>query len=228
MGKLEVIGLNVEDCLAAEKAGADRIELVSDIEVGGLSPTIEMVRAVTAKVSIPVNVMVRFKSDNFRYEGAEVEVMLEYIKTIKKLGINGIVFGGLDKSDVVDNGLLNKVVECASGLDVTFHRAIDENQQKYKDNFTLINGIVTTVLTSGGTERPIDENIELLASISHGKTKVLVGGGIKASNYQQIMSRLLNCDFHIGSLAYNEGNFAAGINSEQISEIKKFLKAVSA
>lgn len=223
MRKLEIIALNGIDAKAAQDAGADRIELVSEMAVGGLSPAVDVVKDVVSSVSIPVNVMVRFEHESFMYNDQEFKMMLSYIKQVKDLGINGIVFGSLDSDKIIDEEQLNQIVEAAGDLDITYHRAIDESYDNYKQNMETISGKVTTVLTSGGTLYPIDDNIELLNWASELDIRVLVGGGIKETNYKQMFDSLPNCDFHIGSLAYNNGDFTKGINHHKVVEVIEYL-----
>lgn len=224
MRKLEVIGLNAKDCKQAELFGADRIELVSAMEVGGLSPEIETIREVVEAVRIPVNVMIRFKGEDFIYDQQEIDRLVEYIKAVRELGINGIVFGSLGQSNNINSEQLEQIIIAARGLDITFHRAIDQDDDIYMDNFKLIDGKVTNVLTSGGLQLPIIENISKLEQISNFRTKVLVGGGINQSNYKLMFESLQACDFHIGSLAYKHGDFKLGIDSQKLSEVKEYLK----
>lgn len=223
MRKLEIIALNGVDAKAAEEAGADRIELVSEMAVGGLSPSIETVKEVVASVSIPVNVMVRFEHVSFMYDEEQFKEMLSYIEEVKDLGINGLVFGSLDSNGIIDEGQLNQIIEAAGQLDITYHRAIDESYDNYKSNMQTISGKVTNVLTSGGIKFPITDNIELLNESSELEVQVLVGGGIKDSNYKHMFDNLPNCDFHIGSLAYNNEDFTAGINHDKVVEVKGYL-----
>lgn len=223
MRKLEIIALNATDAKAAEQAGADRIELVSAMEVGGLSPTIEIIKEVLKAVTIPVNVMVRLKAESFVYNPQEFEALLEYVAKVKDLGINGVVFGSLTTEQLIDVEQLKALVSAVGNLDVTFHRAIDEYDQTYEQNFNLLDGKTTTLLTSGGTEKALVANVERIKSISNNQTRILVGGGVNKDNYQQLFDQLTNCDFHIGSLAYKDGDFTAGIDSERVSEVKAYL-----
>ncbi len=223
MRKLEIIVLNEIDSVSAEKAGADRLELVSEMAVGGLSPSVEMVKKVISSVSIPVNVMVRFKSTDFVYDEAELQNLIEYINNIKDCGINGIVFGSLNPDDSINLTQLKVIIDNANGLEITFHRAIDESVSKFEENFQQIDGKVDNVLTSGGLQAPIANNVDLLAKLSTNTTQLLVGGGINSTNYQQLFDQLVNCDFHIGSLAYNQGNFDLGINIKMVREVKAYL-----
>lgn len=225
MRKLEVIVLNVKDSIDAQAAGADRLELVREIEVGGLSPDLQTVRDVIAAVDIPVNVMIRFKSSDFVYTSADIDELLEYIGRIKDIGINGIVFGSLDLNNNVNVEQLKQVISKCTNLDITYHRAIDEDFDKYYDNISAVSGLVTNVLTSAGTVDVIENNIDILNEVSKRSSRILVGGGITENNYLKLIDNLHNCDFHIGSLAYNEKNFSKGINEKQIRLVKAAINA---
>lgn len=223
MRKLEVIVLNEVDSVAAEKAGADRLELVSNMEVGGLSPAIETIKKVIAAVTIPVNVMVRFKAEDFVYSQTDMVKIFEYIDLIKDLGINGVVFGSLNEDGTINQQQMNDVKSRIGNLDYTFHRAIDQVDECYRSNLELVNDVATTVLTSGGLKFPIIDNVELLKSSSTRNVRVLVGGGINKSNYQQLFNQLPNVDFHVGSLAYINGDFTSGIDQQMIIQLKSEL-----
>lgn len=223
MRKLEVIVLNSKDSIAAERAGADRLELVSSMEYGGLSPSLDIVKQVISSVSIPVNVMVRYRHQDFKYDQKEIDKLIEYIYKVKELGINGIVFGSLDHQDKICREQLKQVIAAARPLQITFHRAIDQSEEHYMANFKEIDGLVDNVLTSGGLLNPITNNIARLSNISNRRTTVLIGGGINQSNYQMLIESLPNCDFHIGSLGYVNGDFSQGIDSTYIAAIKQLL-----
>lgn len=223
MRTLEVIALNAKDSIEAYKNGADRIELVENMEVGGISPSLETVKSVVDSVPIPVNVMIRYKHLNFEYDQHEMDMLISYLNAVKKLGINGVVFGSLNSDMAVNEEQLEMILEHCQGLDVTFHRAIDQSDLKYEQNFQQIDGKVTNVLTSGGLENSIEANIERLNAISNLRTTVLVGGGINRSNYKLLFDSLQSCDFHIGSLAYKNGDFNLGIDAEMLKAVKQYL-----
>lgn len=223
MRKLEVIVLNKEDSIGAQKAGADRLELVTDMAHGGLSPSASVVRDVVESVSIPVNVMVRFDFESFEYNDQQFLQLLEYVEEVKGLGINGVVFGSLTDKGFVNEDQLESILEATEGLDVTFHRAIDEFDENYLTNFNIINGKVTTVLSSGGTINKLEDNLQNLKTISGCATRLLIGGGINIDNYQHVIDEVLEADIHIGSLAYNQGDFTQGINHLNIANVKEYL-----
>ncbi len=220
MRKLEIIVLNKEDAKLAEVAGADRLELVANMEVGGLSPELSTVAEVVEAVNIPVNVMVRFDYDSFIYNESQMDRMIAYIEELSKLGINGIVFGSLNQNMQVEKLQLAEIIEASKYLEVTYHRAIDESDIEYENNFSNLSGVVTNVLTSGGLVNNIEENIVRLDCATKNDLRVLVGGGINENNYEQLFANLPNCDFHIGSLAYKDKDFEQGINIEVVKEVK--------
>ncbi len=223
MRKLEVITLNVDDSVNAEKAGADRLELVANIYDGGLSPQIELVQEVVSKTMIPVNVMVRFKKENYVYNKDEFNQIVEYINELKHININGIVFGSLNIDDSICLEQLERLKEINTNFEITFHRAIDENELKYIENIKKVENLVNNILTSGCLENPIEKNVTKLSEASKHNVNIIVGGGITNDNYKHLMNSLLNCDFHIGKLAYNNCDFTQGINEKMIKKLKKEL-----
>ena len=56
---LEVIVQTVDDARAADAGGADRLEVVRDINRDGLTPSIDVVRSIQAATRLPLRVMVR-------------------------------------------------------------------------------------------------------------------------------------------------------------------------
>lgn len=91
---LEIIAMTTEDALAIEYYGANRIELVSGLTEGGLTPSFGLIEEVVNKTKISINVIIRPHSNSFNYSDLDLKIILNDIKIIKELGANGIVFGG--------------------------------------------------------------------------------------------------------------------------------------
>ncbi|MGL4796716.1 MAG: copper homeostasis protein CutC, partial [Paraclostridium sp.] len=123
---LEIIGMSVEDAIAIEKCGANRIELVSALTEGGLTPSFGLIEAVVNAVKIPVNVMIRHHAKSFVYSDEDIKIMVKDIQKVKEIGANGVVFGMLDINNKIREDQLITLLEASKGLDVTYHRAIDE------------------------------------------------------------------------------------------------------
>lgn len=45
---------------------------------------------------------------------------------VKEIGVNGVVFGVLDKNNSIDEKNLNVLLKCCDNFDVIFYRVIDE------------------------------------------------------------------------------------------------------
>lgn len=112
---LEVIATTVSDAVLAERYGADRIELITGIREGGLTPSLGLIEAVREKISLPVRVMVRPHARSFVYDAADTETMLRDIRHIAGVGGLSLVMGMLRPDRTIDEELLNRLLEQAGG-----------------------------------------------------------------------------------------------------------------
>ena len=181
---IEVCANSYESALNAQKAGADRIELCSELAVGGITPSHGMIQKVLGELSISVNVLIRPRSGDFTFSKAEFEVMKKDIQLCKKLGCNGIVSGVLNDDNTIDLIRTKELVELAKPLSFTFHRAFDWLKYPLTEIEKLIEIGVDRILTSGQQNAAI-EGIHLLAKLQtdvNNKLIILPGGGINSSN----------------------------------------------
>lgn len=123
---VEIIGMTVEDAKAIEICGGDRIELVSALTEGGLTTSYGLMECVMKNVDIPVNVMIRPHANGFVYSEEDLKIMKRDIQIASKQGVNGVVLGILDENNNIDEKHLIELLDECDGLDVTFHKAIDE------------------------------------------------------------------------------------------------------
>src|SRR5258708_30227938 len=123
---LEVAVDSLERATAAERGGAHRLELGSNLGLGGLTPHIELIRKLCSAVRISIQVMVRPGSGDFVYSAEEFAEMRESIKEIKGENVQGIVTGVLLPNRSIDGQRTRELVALASPMQVTFHRAFDE------------------------------------------------------------------------------------------------------
>src|SRR5258708_8381882 len=112
--------------LAAERGGADRIELCENLRVGGGTPSVELMRAARQQIQIPIFAMIRPRGGDFFYSEEEFDAMIRELATVKESGMNGAVFGLLDADRQGDVRRTRTLVEMARPLPVTFHPAFDE------------------------------------------------------------------------------------------------------
>ena len=166
---LEIIGMSVEDAKAIEYCGANRIELVSALTEGGLTPSFSMIEKVINSVDIPVNVMIRNHAKSFRYSGYDLEVMQKDIEIVKSLGANGVVLGLLDDNKKIDTDGLEKLLEAVSDIDVTFHKAIDETNVLESVNVLNKYDKITNILTAGGVKSILENTNDIKSMIKKNK-----------------------------------------------------------
>ena len=196
---IEICLESVESVIAAEKGGADRVELCSDLFEGGLTPTIGTVKTALKKSNIKINAMIRPRGGDFCYSDEEFEVMKEDIKAFKETGINGIVFGILTPEGDVDVKRSKEIIELARPLAVTFHRAFDMTRDPYKSLEELIELGVDRVLTSG-QEATVPEGAELLeelVQIAGDRIIVMPGCGITERNFPKLRDKIKAKEYHI-------------------------------
>ena len=122
---IEVCTNSYESALNAQKAGADRIELCSELAVGGITPSHGLIQKVIEDLSININVLIRPRSGDFTFSTTEFEVIKKDIQWCKELGCNGIVSGVLNADNTVDIKRTKELVDLAKPLSFSFHRAFD-------------------------------------------------------------------------------------------------------
>lgn len=196
---IEICLESVESVIAAEKGGADRVELCSDLFEGGLTPTIGTVKTALKKSNIKINAMIRPRGGDFCYSDEEFEVMKEDIKAFKETGINGIVFGILTPEGDIDVKRSKEIIELARPLAVTFHRAFDMTRDPYKSLEELIELGVDRVLTSG-QEATVPEGADLLeelVQIAVDRIIVMPGCGITERNFPKLRDKIKAKEYHI-------------------------------
>ncbi len=226
---IEIIVQNVEDAKLAEKNGANRLELVTAMTEGGLTPSYGVIKEVVQNVSIPVHVMVRPHGYSFTYSEYDKRVILEDVKMIKKLGAAGIVFGSLTEDREIDVSFLEKVIESANGMKITFHRAIDEARDILEAYKTLqhYSDSIQTILTSGGEATALAgvENLASMIELASQKSSpvIMPGSGLSHNNIVELHEQLHATEYHFGSAVRINGKFSEPINGNTIQKIKELL-----
>ena len=187
---VEVCANSLESALVAQDAGADRIELCTELAVGGLTPSYGLLVAVKRRISIPVHVLIRPRSGDFAYTEEEREIMLRDIEKCVELGFNGIVCGALHKDFSLDVAHTQQLKEASGELHFTFHRAFDWVKDPFETLVQLKNVGVDTLLTSGQKPTAV-EGIELLSVLKNGGSgiHVMPGSGINADNVSMFKER---------------------------------------
>jgi len=178
-----------EEAVLAEKLGANRIELCSELQFDGLTPSFELMQKTCSALKIPVMAMIRPRAGNFVYSEEEINQMKSEIDLAKKTGVFGVVFGLLTSDNKIDEKNTGILAEYAHPLPVTFHKAIDELENPVEGVLVLkkIDGI-KRILTSGGkpTANEGQETIRKMIEVGGEQITMLVAGKVLNSNVEEI------------------------------------------
>jgi copper homeostasis protein len=188
-----------EYAMKAGELGANRIELCSRLDLGGLTPTFELMKKTCSSLKIPVMVMIRPRAGGFVYSEAEIKQMKTEIGLAKKAGAAGVVFGLLTKDNKIDSGNTKILAEFAKPLEVTFHKAIDQLDDPVKGVHELkkIKGI-TRILTSGGKATAMEGSGKIREMIAEAgrQITIVVAGKVTDKNLQEIGQITSAKEFH--------------------------------
>uniref|UniRef100_A0AAU2JPW0 Copper homeostasis protein cutC homolog n=1 Tax=Streptomyces sp. NBC_00049 TaxID=2903617 RepID=A0AAU2JPW0_9ACTN len=204
---LEVIALDVEDAVAAQAGGADRLELVTDMAADGLTPPRETFAAIRAAVDIPLRVMLR-KTDGFA--AGDVSVLVEAARGLRAEGAQEFVLGFLTADGSPDLAAVEAVVAELDGCPWTFHRAIDRagDRDQLRKALADLPGL-DTYLTAGAATG-VDDGLPVLVAEAARRgepgygARILVGGGLGLSHLPVLREAGLDA-FHIGGAARPSG-----------------------
>ncbi len=177
---LEVCADNVNSALEAQKGGADRIELCSNLIIGGVSPGKALFRLVKRYTDLKVRVLLRPRYGDYCYNDYEFEQLKEDVQMYKELGADGIVIGMLCPDGNLDVERLGELTALAGVMDVALHRAFDNCCDPYQALEEAVSLGMKTILTGGQKVMAWDgrETLRKLQEKSSGRIQILAGGGI--------------------------------------------------
>ncbi len=242
--KLEICVDSIASALAAEKGGADRIELCGALSEGGLTPSAGLISTVLGTLKIDVFVLIRPRRGDFYYSDREIAAMKYDINLAKKLGAKGVVIGMLKKDGTVDKACMQELVSLARPMQVTFHRAFDLTPDPVKALDDLLDLEVDRLLTSG-QQQEAEEGLELITQLvkrAGDRLHIMPGGGINENNILKIKMTSGAQEFHTSAkikkqspMGYQKETILMAANApvseyelvetseEKVREIKKML-----
>ncbi|MFG2597413.1 copper homeostasis protein CutC [Streptomyces sp. NPDC048462] len=189
---LEIAVTSPAGARAARENGADRVELCSALELGGLTPSAALVEAVAAQ-GLPVQVLVRCRPGDFVHDAQEIALMAAEVRSVIASGAAGVVIGALTADGALDTVAVARLAEAARGagrpVDVTLHRAVDQSADPVATAALLAPLGLTRVLTSGGAPAAADglETIAAMVAAAPG-VQVMAGGGVRLADIPALLS----------------------------------------
>ena len=230
---VEICANSFESAMAAQNGGADRIELCTQLAVGGLTPSHHLIKKVMSELSIPVHVLIRPRKGNFCYSKEELNIMKNDIEFCKNIACSGVVSGVLQSDLTIDLIATKQLIEAANGIDFTFHRAFDCVKDPLVSLENLIDLKIKRVLSSGLKPSAI-EGISLLSEmnkIANQQIEIMPGSGINLDNVLQFKNKGFT-SIHLSATQQPEKKSASffeggteGVSNEKT--IRKIMSLVS-
>ena len=187
---VEVCANSLESAINAQKAGADRIELCTELGVGGLTPSYGFLKGIKEYVSIPINVLIRPRSGDFTYSDMEFDIMKTDIVLCRELGFNGIVSGVLLRDFTLDVQRTKELVALSRPLQFTFHRAFDWVRDP-KATLKELESMGVDTLLSSGLQKTSLQGMDQLWELhkNSGHCVIMPGGGIRDTNVHEFKDK---------------------------------------
>ncbi|MER6980970.1 copper homeostasis protein CutC [Streptomyces carpinensis] len=193
---LEIAVTSPAGARAAREHGADRVELSTGLELGGLTPSAASVEAVTA-VGLPVQALVRCRPGDFVYEAEEIALMVAEVRSVVASGASGVVVGALTTAGSLDIDAVTRLADAAHdaarnqgrSIDVTLHRAIDQSADPAAAAALLPALGITRVLTSGGAATAAAGLATLASMVAAAPgVQVMAGGGVRTTDIPALVT----------------------------------------
>jgi len=225
---LEVIVQSVADARAAALGGADRLEIVREIEREGLTPSLDLVRAIASETDLPLRVMVR-ESDGFSVADRRELVMLQTaFAAFAEIGVDGAVLG-FATNRALDLEMTTAIVAISPSLRVTVHRAFDDAA----DPAAAISALralpqVDRILTTGGFGKWEQRCLRLqaYARLAGSDLTIVAGGGIDVAEINSLVGCGLVGEVHTGRAAREPRLPSAPVSAGRVRQLKDAASAL--
>ena len=227
---VEVCVDSLESAIAAERGGANRVELCSSLVEGGVSPSAGLIATARQRISIGLHVMIRPRAGDFYYSADEFEVMRRDVLMAKQLGAEGVVFGILDADANVDIQRTRALVDLARPLKVTYHRAFDMSADLFRSLDQVTETGADRILTSGGARSALEgaASLRRLVEQADKRAVIMACGGINHQNVQAVVEKTAAREIHVGlrtaavsPMSYRNENISMG--SIESNEYQRFI-----
>lgn len=219
---------SVESAINAKSGGASRIELCSNLIIGGTTPDIALVGEIRKHTDIRIHALIRPRFGDFCYSKYEMEIMKSQIRALKEAGVEGVVIGVLDEDGNLDIPKMQELLQEADGLSVTLHRAFDMCRDPFQALDEAIQLGINTILTSG-QKQSAWEGRELLSELvekADGRIDIMAGAGISAAAIEKLAPITNGTSYHMSGkvtldskMKYRKADVSMGLPSLSEYEI---------
>lgn len=196
---LEVCVDTVESAIAAENGGATRLELCSNLIIGGTTPSVSLLEIVKEHVGIPVHVIIRPRFGDFCYSDLEFEEIKRQVVMVRAHGADGIVIGILKPDGSLDKKRLKTLINLAGHMHIALHRAFDVCKDPFKAMDEAVELGINTILTSGQRQTAL-EGVELLGDLikkANGAIDIMLGSGVSTGTITELIQKTHAKSYHM-------------------------------
>ena len=196
---IEICAQSITSALAAQEGGANRIELCTALEVGGLTPSAATIVEAKRLLTIDICVLIRPRAGDFLYSDIEFEIIKKDILFCKEQGIQGVVVGILKENKEFDMDKMRELATLARPMQVACHRAFDQTPDGFAALEQLIELGYDRVLTCGQAENVAagKEKLKQLVEKAQCRIAIMPGNGVTVENIADIISYTQVKDIHI-------------------------------
>lgn len=232
--QLEVIVSSLREARAALEGGATRLEVAVQLEKGGLTPPVDLVREIVKKVPIPARIMLREHSGFALTGPQELETLVNKAKAITKFPVNGLVFGWV-KDGRIDMDTMRRIIDAVPGTHFTVHNAIEMTKDPIRTLKALksLSAVdLALVCACDGLKREapgtLDKKIERLKQYKgvweNGKRHLLVNG-LRVKQVGEVWCATGISEFHFGNqMKTPEAFYPLGeVDPQKVREALKIL-----
>ena len=234
---LETIAFNIQSCILAQAAGANRIELCDNPGEGGTTPSYGFIKAAREVLKIDLFPIIRPRGGDFLYSDEEIEIMKSDVQICKELGCDGVVVGLLKPDATVDMERCKKLIKLAYPMSVTFHRAFDRVTNPTQALEEIIECGFERILTSGFYPTAMEgkENLQKLIELADERITIMPGSGVRSSNIKELVESTGAVEFHssarkmmgscmvVFNTSMNENLQQVSVDGEEIKNILHIL-----
>jgi copper homeostasis protein len=229
-GLLEVIVTSIQDAVAAERGGADRLEIVRDLKSGGLTPSLALVRQIQRSAMIPVRVMLRQHASFAAEDARELENLVTVALQFGDAGVDGVVLGFV-RDQRVDVGNTRAVLDRLNKMKATFHHAFDVAGDPIRaiEDLKKCRGI-DRILTSGGKGSWEDNAGRLTCYSKHASPEITImaGGGLNRSAIQLLLMHTPIREFHVGRAVRKLQHVDGTVQSDCVAGLARMIHSSEA
>lgn len=196
---LEVCVDSVESAIAAQRGGANRLELCGNLVIGGTTPGMALYEAVRENTNMEINVLIRPRFGDFLYTDFEFAMIKKEVESFRRAGADGVVVGCLLSDGTLDVERMKELRECAGTMNVTLHRAFDVCADPFAALQQAKELGINTILTSGQQNNCYEGRglIKQLLELAKDDMDILIGGGVNAEVIEKMRREMDACCFHM-------------------------------